>query len=84
MKTPHEVLRATAYEEDGTFKGHDYFEKAMVKYAKLYHKNLVDSDSLHNVSNLRELFENMQYYMEYCQMKGYVTPQNWIEKHKHF
>lgn len=31
-----------------------------------------------------EMYENMQYYMEYCQLKGYVTPQDWIEKHKHF
>ena len=31
-----------------------------------------------------ELFENMQYYMEHCQMKGYVTPQEWLNKHKHF
>ena len=31
-----------------------------------------------------ELFLNMQYYMEYCQMNGYVTPQDWIENHKHF
>jgi hypothetical protein len=32
----------------------------------------------------REQYLNMQYYMEYCQMKGYVTPQEWIKKHKHF
>lgn len=32
----------------------------------------------------KEMYLNMQYYMEYCQMKGYVTPQEWIEKHKHF
>jgi hypothetical protein len=32
----------------------------------------------------REMWLNMQYYMEYCQYKGYVTPQEWIEKHKHF
>ena len=32
----------------------------------------------------REMFLNMQYYYEYCEMKGYVTPQEWIEKHKHF
>jgi len=31
-----------------------------------------------------EMYENMQYYMEYCQREGYVTPQEWIEKHKHF
>jgi len=32
----------------------------------------------------KEMFLNMQYYMEYCQMIGYVTPQEWIEMHKHF
>ena len=31
-----------------------------------------------------EMYLNMQYYMEYCQMKGYITPQEWIEKHKHY
>jgi maleate cis-trans isomerase len=31
-----------------------------------------------------EEYLNMQYYMEYCQMNGYVTPMEWIEKHKHF
>ena len=31
-----------------------------------------------------EEYLNMQYYMEYCRMKGYVTPQKWIEEHKHF
>ena len=30
------------------------------------------------------LYENMQYYMEYCESEGYVTPHDWIEKHKHF
>lgn len=32
----------------------------------------------------REMYLNMQYYMEYCQAIKYVTPQEWIEKHKHF
>ena len=31
-----------------------------------------------------EMFQNMQYYMEYCQRKGYITPQDWLEKKKHF
>jgi hypothetical protein len=43
MKTPEEVLRATVYQEDGTFKGHDYFPKAMVIYAKLYHKDQLNN-----------------------------------------
>lgn len=32
----------------------------------------------------QEMYENMQYYMEYCQRNGYVTPMDWLEKHKHF
>lgn len=31
-----------------------------------------------------EEYLNMQYYMEYCEKNGYVTPQDWIENHKHF
>lgn len=27
---------------------------------------------------------NMQYYMEYCQANGYVTPMDWIANQKHF
>lgn len=32
----------------------------------------------------QEMFLNMQYYMEYCQANGYVTPMDWIKNHKHF
>lgn len=27
---------------------------------------------------------DMQYYMEYIEMNGYVTPQDWIINHKHY
>ena len=27
---------------------------------------------------------NMQYYMEYCQANGYITPQDWLNKFKHY
>src|ERR1700741_604799 len=37
-----------------------------------------------NPITLDEMYSNMQYYMEYCQSKGYVTPQDWIENNKHF
>jgi len=30
------------------------------------------------------LYENMQYYMEYCEKSGYVTPQQWIDCIKGF
>lgn len=32
----------------------------------------------------KEMHENMQYYMEYCEKNGYVTPMDWLAKHKHF
>lgn len=32
----------------------------------------------------QEMFLNMQYYMEYCQRNGYVSPKHWLENHKHF
>lgn len=32
----------------------------------------------------QEMHLNMQYYMEYCQANGYVTPMDWISNHKHF
>lgn len=31
-----------------------------------------------------EMLLNMQYYMEYVQMNGYITPQNWLDTYKHF
>jgi len=31
-----------------------------------------------------EMLENMQYYMEYCQQNGYISPADWIISHKHF
>jgi hypothetical protein len=31
-----------------------------------------------------EMYDNMQYYMEYCQSNEYVTPQHWLENLKHF
>lgn len=31
-----------------------------------------------------EMYLNMQYYYEYVRVNEYVTPQDWIENHKHF
>jgi hypothetical protein len=28
--------------------------------------------------------DNMQYYHEYCQRHGYITPKDWLTNHKHF
>lgn len=45
--------------------------------------NLPISDDVEPKGKL-EMFQNMQYYMEHCQMKGYITPQDWLEREKHF
>jgi len=29
-------------------------------------------------------FLDMQYYMEFCQANGYITPKEWILNHKHY
>jgi len=47
-------------------------------------KNGVLDSVSHSDKDNRELWDNMQYYMEYCQKNGYVTPKEWIENHKHF
>ena len=39
---------------------------------------IVEKEYSHN------LLCNMQYYMEYCQANGYVTPQDWLNKFKHY
>ena len=31
-----------------------------------------------------DMYLNMQYYMEYCESNGYITPKDWIETKKHF
>lgn len=31
-----------------------------------------------------EMYSNMQYYMEYVNANKYVSPQEWLEKYKHF
>lgn len=42
---------------------------------KEYAKTLKDED---------DMYSNMQYYMEYCESNGYVTPMDWLAKHKHY
>ena len=31
-----------------------------------------------------EMYLNMQYYHEYVERNGYITPQEWLAHHKHF
>ena len=43
--------------------------------------------TIHPIKNSwteNELFESMQYYLEYVQKNSYITPQDWYYKIKHF
>ena len=54
-------------------------------YHSFYTETATCSKSVYGVEDEKEeMFINMQYYMEYCQIHGYVTPQEWIKKQKHF
>jgi hypothetical protein len=50
----------------------------------------INSDNTINIKSIKdtwtndEMYLNMQYYYEYCVLKGYVTPQDWMENYKHF
>jgi hypothetical protein len=58
----------------------DWCDKRLVELGY----NLNGDDSKYSPRNQREMWDNMQYYMEYCNRNGYVTPQDWIENYKHF
>jgi len=47
-------------------------------------RTVVKNCSIPVVVEPEEMFQNMQYYMEHCQQEGYITPQDWLEKEKHF
>lgn len=60
--------------------------KALVNGKKTtpYQRALALQEFIKAEKDLKEMHSNMQYYMEYCQSNGYVTPMEWIENHKHF
>ncbi len=41
-------------------------------------------DSLKETTIEETEFLDMQYYMEFCQANGYITPKEWILNHKHY
>lgn len=64
------------------------FEKDLDSYLEESRlaENLVikaDSQAAPNGED-EEMYLNMQYYHDYCHMNGYITPQDWLLKHKHF
>ena len=71
------------------------FKDFIISFQKVHGFAIIDSEDIEAIDTVvaevekppiteRDMHLNMQYYMEYCQMKGYVTPMEWIEKHKHF
>ena len=46
--------------------------------------NTITTKKVKDSWNAYEMHLNMQYYMEYCEANGYITPMDWIENHKHF
>lgn len=60
--------------------------KALVsgKELSLYQRRLAVNEFEKLLKDQQEMFSNMQYYMEYCESNGYVTPMEWLEKYKHF
>lgn len=71
MKTVEETIKG--YEHDGSFIPIEEVKRLMKAYA-------IEAVAEHD----KEMYLNMQYYMEFCRTDGYVTPKEWIEKHKHF
>jgi hypothetical protein len=78
IKTPKEYLQ----EKYPVMKEHwdeheiiddEWVAQMMQEYAESYHAQFEE-----------DMFLNMQYYMEFCEREGYVTPQDWIALHKHF
>ena len=46
--------------------------------------SIIDPIEKVEIITLDDMYLNMQYYMEYCQLNGYVTPQKWLSELKHF
>jgi hypothetical protein len=66
--------------------GDDYTgEPVWIEIIELYlDKNHTIDIYIELSNNTHEMHLNMQYYYEYCLRNPYVTPQEWIEKYKHF
>lgn len=60
--------------------------KALVngKETTPYQRSLALREFVKMEKDLKQMHSNMQYYMEYCQSNGYVTPMKWLDELKHF
>ena len=84
MKTKEEIKELKRNFVNRIFHPIDVLQENRCKENNLALLNQLLTDIDYHAQFEEELYLNMQYYMEYCQFKGYVTPQEWLEKHKHF
>lgn len=56
-------------------------KKLILKISK---DNTISIKRMKDSCNKEEHYTDMQYYMEYCLSKGYVTPQKWLDELKHY
>lgn len=96
MKTNKELTLEEAAEEyvNSKYNAHqkDYFTQ--LRKGGIINQNMEDkfesfiagANHQKSITELskKEMFENMQYYMEHCKIHGYVTPMDWLLKYKHF
>jgi len=63
----------------------DETHRFIAHYTAIWLRDYLQSQQLNQGGDRQnEMYLNMQYYMEHCERSGYVTPKDWIEKHKHF
>lgn len=67
---------------------HDSYEDALIsalnEAIKIINRNNKNTVAKIYTKKDEDQLSNMQYYMEYCESNGYVTPQDWLENYKHF
>lgn len=70
------------WEEEGhtDIQMHNDDEKITLLASVLSDLNIVKIWDLNQQTSL----DDMQYYMEYCQRNPYITPQEWLNNHKHY
>jgi len=77
------------YVEDGICRFHKraggYTDEMIKGGLKVNPKdNTITIRKIKDSWNKHEHCTDMQYYMEYCQSNGYVTPMDWLDNYKHY
>jgi hypothetical protein len=69
-----------SYKENG--KSYHYSDGRLK--LKINESNEINIQTIKDSWNRNEHCTDMQYYMEYCLNKGYVTPMKWLDELKHY